>query len=163
MDKSFETVVSEFGSAMAAGLKTYGKEWGGAMLQAWLLVLKSHEVDERELAAGAEHFLCKGGEMPTPGEFARWVLDRRDRQETMVLLEQCRLESISERERYQGELDARYGHMSLPELKAYVRGLAENSAYRALPAPEKEATEIVAYRDPEKEALIRKQIEVLKS
>jgi hypothetical protein len=69
---------------LGAGLKTYGQQPG---VDGWFLVLRSKGITRQELSAAVEHFACRVGidgnppNFPAAGEFAGWIIQRRDERE----------------------------------------------------------------------------------
>jgi hypothetical protein len=59
-------------------MDTYGKPCDGALLQAWEIVTQSNRITAAEFSAGIEFFINEGGKLPAPGDFRKWIQDRRD-------------------------------------------------------------------------------------
>lgn len=97
-DKGFEAFLSERVAALWSGLRSYGRPCDGSLLQAWMIVLAARGITREEVSSGVEHFLLKGGEMPTPGEFASWCLMFRERRSV-----EQRIRATYEREKALGE------------------------------------------------------------
>lgn len=83
----FEDRVSEYLIAMCAALKTFGKGYSVALVQAWLIVLRLRKITAQELTFGVAHFLSTSKEMPTPAEFANWIVDEREAWEARALVD----------------------------------------------------------------------------
>lgn len=73
----FREHVAAHVTMLANGLKTYGKSASGSMVDAWMMVLPMAEVTMSEMKLATAYFLANADEMPTPGEYARWIVAER--------------------------------------------------------------------------------------
>jgi hypothetical protein len=158
-----EKFLSERVSALWSSTSTYGKPFNGSLIQAWKIVCEMEAWTPGEFSEGIAHFIRKGGDMPTPGEFANWIAEFRIQQQSKALIAAT----------YENEkrINQQYRNLLLaqnidPDQIVPTRELAQTlkvlDGAKALPQ-EESVKSLPDLSDPEKEAQIKAQLEELKA
>lgn len=124
-------------AALHMALETYGKTWGGGVLQIWVLALTSVKVTSAEFNAATAHWATEQTKFPTPAEIIDWVKSHREDADTRALLKVAELRSKQERDAYDKVLEAKYEGYTTDDLRRHVEAL-EPMLTKALP-PYREA------------------------
>jgi hypothetical protein len=76
-NKKYAQFVSDRLAALHCATHSYGRDFNGPLISAWMLAMQAARVTEAEISAAVEHFLLNERDFPAPADLIKWVKNRR--------------------------------------------------------------------------------------